>query len=95
MTTNTRLDEAMMNPAAVFRHPQEVIDLESIDREQKLLILKRWEQDARELAVAEEEGMTGNNSGNLLSEIIKRIDKLDPTFHQSQSSPDKHGNIGN
>ncbi|MEJ2452408.1 MAG: hypothetical protein P8047_17420 [Gammaproteobacteria bacterium] len=92
MSANTRIDEAMMNPAAVFAHPSDVIEMNSISREQKLLILKRWEQDARELAVAEEEGMTGNG-GNRLSEIIKLIDKLDPDFHQSQSSPDKHGNI--
>jgi hypothetical protein len=92
MSTHTRLDEAMMNPAAVFAHPRDVIAMNSISRDQKLLILKRWEQDARELAVAEEEGMTGNNS-SLLSNIINLIDALDPDFHQSQSAPDKHGNI--
>lgn len=92
MSRHTHIDEAMMNPAAIFSHPRDVIEMKSFSQEQKLLILKRWEQDARELAVAEEEGMTGSG-GSLLSEIIKLIDTLAPDFHQAQSSPDKHGNI--
>lgn len=57
--------EAIRNPKAIFGTPERVIADPRLDREGKRAILKSWEQDARELAVAEEEGMTGGEPSML------------------------------
>lgn len=55
----TDIKKAMLDPTKVFKDPCEVVaDLE-LTRNQKIEILRRWEFDAHELEVAEEEaGMT-------------------------------------
>jgi hypothetical protein len=52
-------EKAKLNPAAVFKSPQEVVSIQELSREQKIEILRRWEQDARLMEVAEEESMPG------------------------------------
>jgi hypothetical protein len=52
-------EKAKLNPAAVFKSPQEVVSIQELSREQKIEILRRWEQDARLMEVAEEENMPG------------------------------------
>jgi hypothetical protein len=47
-------EKAKLNPAAVFKSPQEVVSNQELSREQKIEILKQWEQDARLMDVAEE-----------------------------------------
>ena len=39
----------------VFEDPQDVVATDELTRDQKIEILHRWEYDARELEVAEEE----------------------------------------
>lgn len=92
MSMHTRYENALIDPAMMFSNPQDILKVEAFSTAQKLAILKRWEQDARELEVAEEEGMTDSDD-SLLSEIIRTIDKLDPDFHQSPAAPNKQGNI--
>ena len=48
-------DKAKLNPAAVFKSPQEVVSSQELSRKQKFEILRRWEQDAPLMEVAEEE----------------------------------------
>jgi hypothetical protein len=50
---------AKLNAAAVFKSPQEVVSNQELSRQQKIEILRRWEQDATLMEVAEEEGMPG------------------------------------
>ena len=52
-------DKVKLNPAAVFKSPQEVVLSQELSREQKIEILRRWEQDARLMEVADEESMPG------------------------------------
>jgi len=92
MSTQKRYENALIDPSLMFSNPQEILEVDAFTAAQKLAILKRWEQDARELEVAEEEGMTDDDN-SLLSEIIRTIDKLDPDFHQSPAAPNKQGNI--
>lgn len=92
MSDENKFEDILVDPSAFFKTPQEILTLDYLNNAQKLTLLKRWEQDARELDVAEEEGMIGNN-GSCLSEIIKTIDTLDPDYHQSSSAPNKQGNI--
>ncbi len=47
--------KAMLDPTSVFKDPEEVVASDELNRDQKIEILHRWEYDARELEVAEEE----------------------------------------
>lgn len=50
---------AMLDPTMVFKEPNEVVASNELSRDQKIEILRRWEYDAHQLEVAEEEaGMT-------------------------------------
>ncbi len=50
-------EKAKLNPAAVFKTPREIVSSQELSREQKIEILRQWEQDARLMEVAEEESM--------------------------------------
>ena len=39
-------EKAKLNPAAVFKTPREIVSSQELSREQKIEILRRWEQDA-------------------------------------------------
>ncbi len=47
--------KAMLDPTMVFKDPKEVIANTELTRDQKIEILRRWEYDAHQLEVAEEE----------------------------------------
>jgi hypothetical protein len=51
------LNQALLDPASVFATPEDVLARSDLTKEQKIDILRRWEYDANEDAVAEEEGM--------------------------------------
>ncbi len=84
------IEKAMFDPGSVFDHPVDVFDEQSLTREQKIRLLKRWEYDARELSVAEEENMTGGPP-NMLGEILQVLQRLDVEIDTGNSSPTKHG----
>ena len=46
---------AMLAPTMVFEDPMDVVANDELTRDQKIEILRRWEYDARQLEVAEEE----------------------------------------
>jgi hypothetical protein len=48
---------AKVDPASVYKHPQEVCDDETLTKNEKIDILQRWAYDEREMSVAEEENM--------------------------------------
>lgn len=70
------IDKALVDPATVFESPDEVLKSEELSREQKISILRRWEYDARELQVAEEENMIGANV-DILDQIMRALLQLD------------------
>lgn len=92
MSNNISLKKALIDPASSFTHPREILTLADFTDTEKMTVLKRWEQDARELDVAEEEGMLGDRD-SLLDEVIKAIDELDPEYHKSAAAPNKQGNF--
>ncbi len=92
MSHESKYQQMLIDPSSHFQHPRDVLAQANLSHEQKLSILQRWEQDARELDVAQEEGMIGEGKSNL-SEIIRAIDQLDPDYHQSSAAPNKQGNI--
>lgn len=70
------IDKALLNPATVFKTPEEVLKSDELSREQKIEILSRWEFDARQLQVAEEENMIGTNA-DILGQIMRALLQLD------------------
>ena len=82
------LEKAKLNPAAVFKTPQELVSSQELSREQKLEILRRWEEDAMSMEVAEEEGMPGPQP-KLLQPIRVALHALDYWPDTEHSSPSK------
>lgn len=70
-------EKSLVNPADVYSEPNQVLQDSSLSQEQKMEILKQWEYDAREMEVAEEENMAGNNAPSMLREVLKAIVKLE------------------
>lgn len=83
------IESALIDPSGVFDRPEAVVSRKDIDRKTKIEILRRWEYDARELQVAEEENMAGGES-DLLDRVLKAIDSLQPT-DVDKKAPTKHG----
>lgn len=69
---DARLKASLSDPTAVYRSPEEVERDASLSSEEKLAILVRWEQDARELAVAEDENMAGGEPSRLGEVVAAR-----------------------
>jgi CBS domain-containing protein len=68
-----RLRAALLDPAAVFGSPEEVEHDALLSREEKLAILESWEEDAHELAVAEDENMAGGEPSRLEEVVAARV----------------------
>jgi hypothetical protein len=84
------IELAMTNPTSVFANPDEVIQKKNLTRDQKIRILKRWEYDALELEVAEEENM-GGGSPSILDQVLNALHRLDAEVDVDHSPPTKHG----
>lgn len=91
MTTAQKIDYELAHtyPAKVFKRPADVLTA-PIGREQKLAILRRWEMDARLLAVAADEGMTGGEDPRL-SEVGKALVELGESEPATKDNPSKLG----
>lgn len=72
------IKKAKLDPASVFKMPQEVLEQDQLSKEDKIFILKQWEYDELELSVAEEENMTGNERHALLRQIHLCLEKIEP-----------------
>jgi hypothetical protein len=51
------------NPSTQFDKPAEILDDEELSKEEKKTALDTWEQDARQLSTASNEGMPGKQEG--------------------------------
>jgi hypothetical protein len=71
--------EAKANPTRYYRWPSEVVRDRRLNRNEKLAILEAWELEARELAVAAEENMSGGEPSLLQDVVQARIDLGDTT----------------
>jgi hypothetical protein len=86
------LESAKLDPAKIFHRPIEVVRDQSLSREEKIDILRRWAYDEREKAVAEEENMLSENAGdnNILDEILSCLIEL-KARDDHDSPPTKQG----
>ncbi|TDT43151.1 hypothetical protein DES49_0961 [Halospina denitrificans] len=85
-------EKALTDPAAVFSTPREVVAEQALNTDQKIQILRRWEYDARELSVAEEENMSGGD-GELLDQVLRCLHELGFSQDQGEGSPTKQGGV--
>ena len=63
--TKLDIDKALLDPAGAFSQPNDIVRAPGLSRDVKLRLLEQWEREARALAVAEEEGMTGGEESML------------------------------
>lgn len=73
MTDATRkpppwLEQALLDAGSVFAGPEDVLAQPDLTPAEKTAILRSWEYDAAEVAVAEEEGMQGPET-----DLLRRI----------------------
>ena len=85
------LRQALINPGSVFETPEEVLDHPDLSRQQKIDVLRRWEYDATELAVAEEEGMVGGEPV-MLARILVALSSLE-NLEVNHSAPKKQKGV--
>jgi hypothetical protein len=75
MYTAKDYDQALLNPAAVFKRPKDIFETDALTTDQKLEVLKRWETDALLLSVATEENMGGGEESQI-EEVRAAIDLI-------------------
>lgn len=80
-------NEALRDPAAHFADPAALVDTADFTAEQKIALLRQWEYDESELAVATEEGMPGGEN-SVLQAIAAALAVLDPGG--DSTAPSKH-----
>ena len=84
------LEKALLDPASEFSCPADVCMEISLTRDQKIQILRRWEYDARELEVAEEENMGGGDP-DVLDEVLAALHQLNAVIDVEHSPTTKQG----
>ena len=67
--------KAMENPTRQFANPAEVLRAPNLKPEEKLAVLKNWENEAHQLQTATEENMAGGEDSPL-QDIREAIDEL-------------------
>jgi hypothetical protein len=70
------------HPQSHYTTPDELIEDRDLSREEKLDALRIWEQDARQMLTASNEGMPGSDEGidpdnhHMLGQVERAKDKL-------------------
>jgi hypothetical protein len=70
-TAPVDIDSLLANPSAYFDHPGDILN-SSLSRAAQRKLLHQWDQDARLLAEAETEGMSGGEE-SMLSRVRRAI----------------------
>lgn len=86
------VNEALVDPEAVFGTPEAVVGYSGLTVEEKIEILRRWEYDASEVCVAVEEGMPAGRDDDVLRRILLSLDALGAEVDLERVGPTKqHG----
>lgn len=85
-------DKALLDPASVFASPEEVPDRADLTKDQKIEILRRWQYDESEVAVAEEEGMVGGRP-LMLRRVLLALDRLTGGVDVEHTGPTKQDGL--
>lgn len=86
------LEQAKLDPEAVFSSPEQLCSYPGFTREQKIEILRSWAYEASEIAVAEEEGMIGREPLHL-AEILSVLHDLNGGYDVEHSPPTKQQGV--
>ena len=84
------VEKALLDPGLVFKTPQELLANDELSREQKIEILRRWEYDARQLQVADEESMEGPQPVTLEA-VLQALRAIGTPSDPDRSAPTKQG----
>lgn len=82
--------KAMLDPAAVFRSPEDVIQCIDLSREQQIDILCCWAYDARDMEIAADETMLASPS-SCLDRILRALHTLSTQQASKRVAAMKHG----
>jgi hypothetical protein len=83
--------QAKLDPGSVFATPHDLLQCETLSKQQKIEILQRWQYDASESAVALEEGMPGCED-DLQRQILLALGQLQAQTDAEHVGPTKqHG----
>ncbi|MEP1330723.1 hypothetical protein [Pseudophaeobacter sp.] len=92
MTGDDRISRALLDPATEYDAPNDVLMDAALSQAQKIEILRRWEYDASELSVAEEEGMSLGN-GVTVGQVLQALHQLVPRIDATRTPPTKQGGL--
>ncbi|MEE8537263.1 MAG: hypothetical protein V3S71_04600 [Acidobacteriota bacterium] len=79
----------MLDPTMVFKEPKDVVASNELTRNQKIEILRRWEYDARQLEVAEEEAGMAVLRPEMFDLVVQALHKLDVERDTEHTPPTK------
>jgi len=85
----TDYKKALLDPTLVFGTPQDVVNDTELSRDQKVEILRRWQYDARELEVAEEEAGMAVRKPEIPDLIASALHSLGEKLDTEHSPPTK------
>lgn len=88
-----QLATALIDPARVFDSPDDVLADADLEDAKKIEILRRWEYDARETLVAEEEGLAPKEPSGLLDQILAALHALGTGPETDKTPPTKQGGL--
>ena len=88
----TLKNEKVESPATTYENPGDIVKDTELSRDEKANALNTWEQDARQLMTASNEGMPGPEEGrepqdhHRLGEVVRAKDKIgeNPNHKPSQ-----------
>ncbi len=83
------LKKVMLDPTSVFKDPEEVVASGELNRDQKIEILRRWEYDARQLEVAEEEAGMAVRCPDMFDRVVQALHTLGVERDMEHSPPTK------
>ena len=86
------LETALLYPASAFGTPEALLARSDIDDDTKIELLRRWEYDARELEVEEEESMQAHDD-DLLARIHQALRGLGVRLDLESGPPTKQSGI--
>lgn len=75
MTQHVTKQEKIEKPDSAFAKPDNIVSAQGLSAEEKKKALETWEQDARQLMTASNEGMSGKQEG-LRQESPNKLEKV-------------------
>ncbi len=95
-TSPLDIDAALANPSAYFAQPQDVLTYPGLSLELRLKLLRQWQQDARQLAVAEGEGMGGGEESMLgrVSQALRALERPQEASTDDTGAGEAQASIG-